>query len=285
MNQTQRPVQGDIDADRLRAMIADMNESDYEIVDVRQDREYRQGHIPGALHIPLAELESRLEELEPERTRIFYCRSGSRSAMALRLAAESGRFNGPLYNLEQGILGWNGAAVPDIPRLELLPEEEPLADKLMRAMNLERGAQNMYQDILDAATSPILCELMHKVIPMEENHARAVYRHLQNHWDKDEPLKNFEHLYASLRGDILEGGKTMDELGPWLEDAKQGGCAPLAELALELEFASYDLYRSVAHKTEDPEEQRIFEALAGQEKDHARLFMQHVDDFMEPFQA
>ena len=53
-------------------------------LDVREDGEYAQGHIPGAVHIPRSYLETRIEQLVPDRDKqlIIYCASGNRSAFA-----------------------------------------------------------------------------------------------------------------------------------------------------------------------------------------------------------
>src|SRR6201997_4796836 len=53
--------------DRLRAGAAT-------VLDVRPEDEFRQGHLPGALNIPLAQLERRLAELSPDREIVAYCR-------------------------------------------------------------------------------------------------------------------------------------------------------------------------------------------------------------------
>jgi molybdopterin/thiamine biosynthesis adenylyltransferase/rhodanese-related sulfurtransferase len=54
------------------------------IVDVREQHEWEQGHIPGAVHVPRGHLESRIEGVEPDRSRrlIVYCAVGNRSALA-----------------------------------------------------------------------------------------------------------------------------------------------------------------------------------------------------------
>lgn len=52
------------------------------IVDVREPDEWEAGHIPGALHIPLGELEARWPELRASDSVIAVCRSGNRSATA-----------------------------------------------------------------------------------------------------------------------------------------------------------------------------------------------------------
>jgi rhodanese-related sulfurtransferase len=53
------------------------------IVDVRPTEEFRAGHVPGAIGIPLKELESRLEELPHDRDIVTYCR-GTYCLLALQ---------------------------------------------------------------------------------------------------------------------------------------------------------------------------------------------------------
>lgn len=53
-----------------------------QLVDVRTASEWSAGHLPGAIHIPLAELGARASELDPSRAVILYCRSGARSGRA-----------------------------------------------------------------------------------------------------------------------------------------------------------------------------------------------------------
>ena len=62
------------------------------LVDVRQQNEWNQGHIPGAVLIPLGDLESRIEAAAPDRSRpvILYCASGNRSARGARTLEELG---------------------------------------------------------------------------------------------------------------------------------------------------------------------------------------------------
>ena len=78
------------------------------LLDVRTAPEFDGdlGHIPGALLIPLAELESRISELDgyKESEMILICRSGNRSGQATRFLREKG-FNA--YNMTGGMLAWN----------------------------------------------------------------------------------------------------------------------------------------------------------------------------------
>ena len=77
------------------------------IVDVREDDEWNQGHIPGAIHIPLGQLSTRLSELEPYKNSpiITQCRSGKRSAQA-QLALTSAGFSS-VYSMDGGIQAWS----------------------------------------------------------------------------------------------------------------------------------------------------------------------------------
>jgi rhodanese-related sulfurtransferase len=78
------------------------------LVDVRTVSEFTGsiGHIPGAILVPLSELESRMNELEgyKETEMIVICLSGYRSAKATRLLKDNG-FNA--FNMKGGMVAWN----------------------------------------------------------------------------------------------------------------------------------------------------------------------------------
>ena len=59
-------------ADEVRAFIEKHNPGDYNLVDVRQPKEYERGHIPGTVLIPIAELSKRIGELDPKKPTIAY---------------------------------------------------------------------------------------------------------------------------------------------------------------------------------------------------------------------
>lgn len=75
------------------------------VLDVRPPEEYRAGHIPGALSIPVGELRARLEELPMGREVVAYCR-GPYCVMAVE-AVELLRKKGfKAHRLEQGVVDW-----------------------------------------------------------------------------------------------------------------------------------------------------------------------------------
>jgi rhodanese-related sulfurtransferase len=66
-----RPVET-MTAEQVREFLARHDPAEYNLVDVRQPGEYRQGHLPGARPIPVAELAERMSELDPAKPTITY---------------------------------------------------------------------------------------------------------------------------------------------------------------------------------------------------------------------
>jgi len=75
-------------------------------LDVRESGEWQEGHIPGAVHIPRGNLESRVEAMVPDKSReiVVYCAVGARSAFAVKSLAELGYEN--LTSLAGGFADW-----------------------------------------------------------------------------------------------------------------------------------------------------------------------------------
>ena len=84
------------------------------ILDVREPQEYQICNIPGSTLIPLGELPSRLHELEGCGEMIVHCKSGVRSAKAVKLLREAGF--GQAKNLRGGILRWIDVVDPTLPK-------------------------------------------------------------------------------------------------------------------------------------------------------------------------
>jgi len=73
-------------------------------VDVRTVEEYKQGHVPGAVLLPLAELENRIDEVTKEKKVFIICRSGNRSGKANIILQKNGFVN--TYSVHGGMLVW-----------------------------------------------------------------------------------------------------------------------------------------------------------------------------------
>src|SRR2546421_2746641 len=81
------------------------------VLDVRPAREYQAGHVPGAINIPVHELEKRLKELPPRREIIAYCRGPYclMSYDAVALLRKKGR---KARRMEAGLPEWRLAGLP-----------------------------------------------------------------------------------------------------------------------------------------------------------------------------
>lgn len=89
-----------------------MNHKDAIVLDVREQKEYDDGHILNAKLIPLGKLNDRIGELEKYRERpiVVMCRSGNRSAHASAILAKQGFAQA--YNLVGGVMAWQKANLP-----------------------------------------------------------------------------------------------------------------------------------------------------------------------------
>ena len=74
------------------------------LLDVRPDKEYAQGHIPGAVHVPLTDIGNKVKKLKKDKELVVYCRSGNQSIWAIKRLMGMGYKN--LYNLKGGYSAW-----------------------------------------------------------------------------------------------------------------------------------------------------------------------------------
>ena len=81
------------------------------MLDVRPEDEFRQGHLPGALNIPLAQLERRLAELPADREIVAYCR-GPWCILSFEAVAALRQRGYQARRLEDGFPEWKVAGLP-----------------------------------------------------------------------------------------------------------------------------------------------------------------------------
>lgn len=103
------PGYRDIDVAAAKEMLASDLREQVLVLDVRQPDEYEEGHIEGAVPIPLGELASRLDEIDHTKTILVVCWSGFRSSRAAAVLVEAGFEN--VLNLRGGMAAWDGPVV------------------------------------------------------------------------------------------------------------------------------------------------------------------------------
>ncbi|MGL6114935.1 rhodanese-like domain-containing protein [Cetobacterium sp. SF1] len=90
-----------LEKSKVKELIKDKN---IHILDVRGEDEYEDGHLEGAINIPLPELPSRLDELDKNETYLCICAHGVRSKSAAKILTDE-NFK-KVYNSQEGMATW-----------------------------------------------------------------------------------------------------------------------------------------------------------------------------------
>ena len=81
------------------------------LLDVREDDEWQRGHAPGAQHIPMGQVPSRIDEINADAKLFVVCQAGGRSQRVAQYLARNGY--SPV-NVSGGMSAWTGAGRPVI---------------------------------------------------------------------------------------------------------------------------------------------------------------------------
>jgi sulfur-carrier protein adenylyltransferase/sulfurtransferase len=133
--------------EELKARLEDTSRSRPVLVDVREKDEYRQGFIPGALHLPRGFLEMQAEQKLPDKNAeiLVYCAGGTRSAFAAKSLAELGYGN--VSSANPGFVRWKDLKYP----VETPPELTPAQlDRYSRHILLPEVGEKGQQKLLNA---------------------------------------------------------------------------------------------------------------------------------------
>lgn len=95
----------EIEAPQLAELMG--QDTDIQVVDIRQPAEIASGTVPGAEVMPMHTIPLRIQEIKQDKPVILVCRSGARSAQACMFLAQNGYEN--IYNLRGGMMGWAGS--------------------------------------------------------------------------------------------------------------------------------------------------------------------------------
>ncbi|MBT8339496.1 MAG: sulfurtransferase [Desulfatitalea sp.] len=256
----------------LRHYVQSHHEKAYLLVDVRQPDEYRQSHIPGARLMPLPQLAQRLDELSADKELVFYCHSGGRSMAAAVMLEEQGHA-GPIYNLTGGMLAWDGGRLADFPRVALFKGQT--AQEMFRtAINLEKGAQLFYEAVGRDFDGRTWSDTFVRLAKAEVAHAQTIHGFLK---EIEPAVASFESVYGNADGDVLEGGMTLAQAMERLVPTQDESCIRLVEMALQIEYAAFDLYRTLADQTGAVQRPQAFIQLAQAEKAHMQALITALD--------
>jgi sulfur-carrier protein adenylyltransferase/sulfurtransferase len=249
------------------------------LLDVRQDFEYAEGHLPGAKHIPLPELSERLGELNRNLPLMTYCRSGARSLAAANMLAGQGF--GELMSLKGGMMAWEGAQAqgPADLGIQSLAEARSPSELLERAWGMELALEDFYTALAGRAVVEELAMLFRRFARFEERHRRTLFEIWSRSAEADTGDAGraaFEaRAKASVSPGVLEGGIAASDYLGLMSDPSDPGEA--LELAMAVEAQALDLYMRRSAAAGDADLRRTLNLLAEEERAHLKVLGSFVD--------
>ncbi len=270
---------GRLTPDEIKDVLDKDNKGEFILLDVRQPEEYEAGHIPGAILIPLGEVEARQDELDRSRKIIAYCRSGHRS-MAAAIALCGLGFK-DVHHLDGGILAWPYETITGMPEAspELITEAADVRDILVLAIKLEKGSRDFYMEAEEKAESSQAEETFQMLANAEDRHMDSLYQRAVGLIGKD-VLPSLEKLKTELKVEHMEGGI---EISPALAKVGEKFIDEMGalEIALEKEYMAYDFYKRTSALVEDPDTKSLLHELALEERNHANILLEQVAEVVQ----
>jgi len=257
------PVES-MNADQARNFIADNQPEKLTILDVRQPNEYKKGHIPGAVLIPLPELNERIKEIDPRKPTMVYCAVGGRSRVAAQMLSGNGFEQ--IYNLSGGIKAWEGEAAigTQDQGLAVFTDLSGVSESLIVAYSMEQGLRDFYLSMLEKTKKAPVRRLFEKLADIEINHQKRIFEEYQRIENAKITLKAFE---TKIVPGIMEGGLTTEEYlaiyNPDLDSSVE-----VISMAMAIEAQALDLYHRAAQMAEDDQTIESLLKIAAEERVH-----------------
>jgi rhodanese-related sulfurtransferase len=238
--------------------------SEFVILDVRQPEEYRSGHLPGAVFIPLPDLINKVGGLDHAKPIIAYCRSGNRSRAAAAFLLSYGFSK--VYSMDGGITAWNGQVATGSYNegLSMLEGRETAEELISLAMALEEGSRMFYVNVEELTLDTEAKNVLKTIAEAEEKHKTQIlqaYKLITGENLTDDIL-NREPLSG-----IMEGGVRIDEVVSFLKGSDKT-LLDILEVSMQLEINSLDLYIKILRNIEDAGAKKVFDILIEEEKNH-----------------
>ena len=252
---------------QARDLVRDTPVEALTLLDVRQPKEYEQGHIPGAKLIPLPDLSERLDEIDPKKKTVVYCAIGGRSRVAAQMLTGKGLED--VYNLSGGIKAWNGetALLGEEKGLDLFTGNESPEETLLVAYSLEAGLRDFYVTKADKVESTDTKRLFQQLSEIETKHQERIIEEYGRISDPSPTKLEFEER---LVPGVLEGGLTTEEYSsrfrPNMESAMD-----IVDIAMSIEAQALDLYMRAADRVSHAQSKEALNQMANEERTHLVL--------------
>lgn len=248
----------------VKQYISEHKPAEYQLLDVRQPREFDLQHLPGAILIPVGDLADRLTELDTHKPTFVYCRSGMRSRAAAGLLHSKGFDN--IYNMVGGLIAYDGGKAVGSEGFGMEHFVGSTFDDVFRmSYAMEEGLQQLYLALEEVAVETKVKELLQRLARFEDGH-------------KAKLLAVFPGVDVEKQNDIqsLEGGfdkqHFLDRFRTGPPDLRE-----IIELGMMVETQALDLYTRLSRIAEDEKSQSLFAFLAREEKMHLNFLSSEMD--------
>jgi rhodanese-related sulfurtransferase/rubrerythrin len=263
-----------LNAEEAREFMASRSDEDYQLLDVRQPKEYEAEHLPGARLIPLKQLAEGLKDLDEGKPVLVYCAVGGRSRAAAQFLAGQG-FD-EVYNISGGIKKWQGlkASGPETQGLELIDVNADFESSLTLSYALEDGLQQFYARLAEKVEDPEQQKLLERLAGFEDKH-KAWLAEEYSHLHSDEltpPVPSAEQA-------TMEGGRSVSQ---FLDRVRPEflTMTDIFDMAMMFETQAMDLYGRLANQASDTTTADLFRRLVDEEKMHLGYLEKEFDRVM-----
>lgn len=246
------------------------------LLDVRQPKEYKQGHIAGAKLLPLTELSETYHQLDPQKPTIVYCAVGGRSRIAAQMLAAKGFSE--VYNLSGGMKAWNSdtAFGGKETGMQYFTGKEAAEEILIIAFGLETGLRAFYLSRSEQIGNPKAASLFIKMADIEVHHQEKIVREYNRITNNDRSVADFE---KELVNSAMEGGLTTEEYAAVI-GGKPETPQEVIELAMSIEAQALDLYMRAADNSSDETSRKVLLKIAGDERAHLNRLGELLEELL-----
>ncbi len=258
--------------EEAKAFISSRTTDSYQLVDVRQPSEYKEGHLPGAHLVPLNVLTAGAGDLDPIKPTIVYCRSGGRSQAASQFLVGQGFRE--VYDIGASIISWLGIRVtgPYEANLHLIDQNADFPDAWTLAYAMEEGLQRFYLKLERLETKDKFKGIFNKLAKFEDLHKEKL---IKAHAEADSQSKDLD-AFIKEHGELIEGGN-LDKNSPMGIISELKDPIDIFGLAMAIETRSFDLYARLAYTSINSETKKLFVKLADEEKAHLDYITKEMD--------
>ena len=244
----------------------------FQLLDVRQPKEYEQGHLAGALLMPVKEVTTRSSELDRDKPVLVYCHSGVRSKAASQLLLAEGFRE--VYNMSGGIVAWQGEKVGggELQGVEFFLDRD-YPDVFRMAYAMEEGLRQLYLGLMSRVSREESRQLLRRLAGFEEGHKAM----LKARFGAGELAESGDG--GNGQAGILEGGLDQQQIVVYFASQLES-MAAILQLGMMLEAQALDLYTRLARQSEDEKSRELFSFLAKEEAGHLNSLTEELDHLL-----